>query len=198
VPEGQVTVSRRGTDDVEMTETCMDPAPVNEEEADASSGCCRFPDSTIGVAGCGWTSAATLETSAGAAVVVVVGAVAVVAAVVVGALSGRPTARVPSVALVVGAGNGEVGGVTVLGPCPGSVVVVAVVGGGAVGLLWWELVDSSGAVSLRPDAFGWDEVAATRARRETDTARTAHQCGRIRGVGTPPTALFSELSPATA
>jgi hypothetical protein len=95
----------------------MDPAPVNAEEADASSGCCRFPDSTIGVAG--WTSAATLETSAGAVVVVVVGGIAVVAAVVVGALSARPTARVPSVALVVGAGVGEVGGVTVLVPGPG-------------------------------------------------------------------------------
>jgi hypothetical protein len=130
----------------------MDPAPVNAEEADASSGCCRFPDSTIGVAG--WTSAATLETSAGAAVVVVVGAAAVVAAVVVGALSGRTTARVPSVALVVGVGNGVVAGVIVLGPCPGPVVVVAAVGGGAVDLLWWGPVDSSRAASLPPDAFG--------------------------------------------
>jgi hypothetical protein len=29
VPSGQVTVSKRGTDDVELADTCMDPEPVN-------------------------------------------------------------------------------------------------------------------------------------------------------------------------
>jgi hypothetical protein len=29
MPAGQVTVSKRGADDVELAETCMDPAPLN-------------------------------------------------------------------------------------------------------------------------------------------------------------------------
>jgi len=29
VPAGHVTVSKRGTDDVELAETCIGPAPVN-------------------------------------------------------------------------------------------------------------------------------------------------------------------------
>jgi hypothetical protein len=85
--------------------------------------------------------------------VVVVVVVAVVAAVVVGALDCRTTTRAPSVGVVVGDGDGEVGGITVLGPRPGSVVVVAVVGGGAVDLLRGGFADSSGAAAL-PPVFG--------------------------------------------
>ena len=39
---------------------------------------------------------------------------------------------------------------------------------------------SSGAAARSPGASGWPAVAATKARRETATARTAHQCGRMR------------------
>ena len=119
--------------------------------ADASSGCCRSPDITIGATV--WTAAATLEPSAGAAVVVVVVAVVAAVVAVVEVLDCRTTTRAPSVELVVGDGDGEVGGVTVLGPRPGSVVVVAVVGGGAVDLLWGGFADSSGAAAL-PPVFG--------------------------------------------
>jgi hypothetical protein len=78
------------------------------------------------------TGAATLEASAGAVVVVVVVVVAV------GALDCRAATRASSVELVVGDSDGAIGGVTVLGARPGSVVAVVVVvavGGGAVALL---------------------------------------------------------------
>jgi hypothetical protein len=77
-----------------------------------------------------------------AVVVVVVGLVLVeVLVVVVVALECRATTLAPSVELVDWDGGGEVGGVTVLGPRTGWVVVV-VVAVGAVDLLWWGFAGS--------------------------------------------------------
>ena len=77
-----------------------------------------------------------------AVVVVVVGLVLVEVLVVgVVALDCRATTLAPSVELVDWDGGGEVGGVTVLGPRTGWVVVV-VVAVGAVDLLWWGFAGS--------------------------------------------------------
>jgi hypothetical protein len=77
-----------------------------------------------------------------AVVVVVVGLVLVEVLVVgVVALECRATTLAPSVELVDWDGGGEVGGVTVLGPRTGWVVVV-VVAVGAVDLLWWGFAGS--------------------------------------------------------
>jgi hypothetical protein len=57
------------------------------------------------------------------------------------ALECRATTLAPSVELVDWDGGGEVGGVTVLGPRTGWVVVV-VVAVGAVDLLWWGFAGS--------------------------------------------------------
>jgi hypothetical protein len=96
-----------------------------------------------------WTAAATFEPSAGAAVVVVVAAV-----VGVVTLDCRTTVRAPSVELVDWDGGGGVGGVTVLGPRTGWVVVVVVVAVGTVDLLWWGFAGSSGAAALPSVGFG--------------------------------------------
>jgi hypothetical protein len=124
---GHVTVSKRGVVDVELAVTCMDPAPVNGLEADASSGCCRSPTFSTGATG--WTgAAATLELPLGDVVVVVVEVVALALA-----LDCRAMTWTPSVVPVVVGADGEVGGVTVPGPCADAAVVV-VVGGSAVDL----------------------------------------------------------------
>jgi len=139
--------------------------------------------------GVGWIAAATLAPAAGAVVVVVV----------VGEVLDRTTtSREPSVGTLVGANGGEVGGVTVLGPGSGALVVVVEAGVGAVDVPWCCFSGLSGAVARSPGASRWPAVAATKARRETATARTAHQCGRMRRAGSEPSAPLCELSLATA
>jgi hypothetical protein len=122
------------------------------------------------------------------AVVVVVVAGAVIEALV--------TTRVVSGAFTESTVDAEVVGVTTLG----NVVVVVVV----VGVLVDREVGACGAACpsldavLPPRPLEWSDVAAaTRARRDNDTARTAHQCGRIRCGRARPDARFVR-SPATA
>ena len=136
----------------------------------------------------GWIAAATLEPVTADVVVVVVVAAALDCA----------TTRAPSVEALAGGNGGEVGEVTVLGPGPGSLVVVVGAGAGSVVVLSECVAEERGAAARFPEVSGWPEVAATKARREMDTARTAHQCGRIRRVGWASTAPLCELSLATA
>jgi hypothetical protein len=127
------------------------------------------------------------------AVVVVVVAGAVIEALV--------TTRVVSGAFTESTVDAEVVGVTTLGGMVGNVVVVVVV---VVGVLVDGEVGACGAACpsldavLPPRPLEWSDVAAaTRARRDNDTARTAHQCGRIRCGRARPDARFVR-SPATA
>jgi hypothetical protein len=55
--------------------------------------------------------------------------------------------------VVAGDDGGPVGGVTVLGPAAGSVLVVAVVGGSAVDPLWWGFAAWSGGAALPPEGL---------------------------------------------
>jgi hypothetical protein len=142
----------------------------------------------------GWIAAATLAPLAGE----VAGEVVVVV-VEGGVLDCSTTTRAPTEEVVAGGGDDEVGGVTALGPGPGAVVVVVVAAGaGAADPAWWRTAGWWGAAVRLPGFFGRSAAAATKARRETDTARTAHQCGRMRRAGGPPAVLHPPLSPATA
>jgi hypothetical protein len=128
---------------------------------------------------------------AAGAVVVVVVAGAVIEALV--------TTRVVPAALTEATVGAEVVGVTARGGVVGNVVVVVVVGvlvGGEVGACGAACPPLDAALSPRP--LEWSDVAAaTRARRDNDTARTAHQCGRIRCGRARPDARFVR-SPTTA
>jgi hypothetical protein len=62
---------------------------------------------------------------------------------------------------------------------------------------FWRLVEAVPASRRCPASLGWsDAAAATRAKSDSETARTAHQCGRIRGPPAP-TAPALLISPPT-
>jgi hypothetical protein len=122
------------------------------------------------------------------AVVVVVVAGAVIEALV--------TTRVVSGAFTESTVDAEVVGVTTLGNVVVVVVVVGVLVDGEVGACGAACPSLDAVLPPRP--LEWSDVAAaTRARRDNDTARTAHQCGRIRCGRARPDARFVR-SPATA
>lgn len=148
------------------------------------------------IVGAGWAGAAPTLDPFGAVVVgvvVVVGADEAVVDDLVTICVVGPTAKgkVTVVTAVAGAGGltereVEVGSGTVVVVLPGACVVTGVVCPpleAAAASLW-------GLGPVRPDV-----VAATRASRESDTASTAHQCGRIRSGRVPPGPPF-ERSPA--
>jgi hypothetical protein len=108
------------------------------------------------------------------------------------------TTRVVPAALTEATVGAEVVGVTARGGVVGNVVVVVVgvLVGGEVGACGAACPPLDAALSPRP--LEWSDVAAaTRARRDNDTARTAHQCGRIRCGRARPDARFVR-SPTTA
>lgn len=192
-----VTVSERVGVVCHVTVTRMAPAPAKGKEAVESSGYARSPVVIKGVGGAG--AVATVE-PLGGAVVVVVG-VGVPADVPVGAVD----CLVTTWALVPPAKVGATGAMTSVGvggvteaepePRPGTVVVV-LAGVEVVGEV--ACVPSEGAAALRWWSGPWwpDVAAATRARRESDTASTAHQCGRTRS-GRVPRGPLLERSLAT-
>jgi hypothetical protein len=213
VPAGHATVRESGRLDGEVADTCIGPEPVKDCEADESSGSWRSPVHSGGSAtGCAGAAAVDplVDGVTVVTVVTVLSGSTPVAGVVEAAFTAAPVA--------VGTISLEVSGV-VLGmddfvdvAVDVAVDVVVDVAGGIVPPPWTAEVGGDtaddaapfsppeGATTLPsrcPGALGRSEAAAaTRAKIESDTARTAHQWGRIRD-GPDPTEPVFVISPTT-